>query len=153
MIRITTLTIASIIGIALLYFAYDYLHKLESCMCAQGMADEEHRADITKLKYIELLLLVIAIANLLLAFNRSLTPFLSTLFFFFMIVVYAIFVMNVVKLYRNMPSTCECALKWPRYYIYLQTLLMTLVLLTFFMAIFVFVYASRSMKIAGKGRK
>jgi hypothetical protein len=147
MIKITTFTVAVIIGIVLIYFAYDYLRKLENCMCAQGMfQSEDRKADITKLKYIELLLLVIALANFFFAFKNKLSPLLSTIFFFFMLAVYIIFIMNVVKLYNNMPSDCECAIQWPRYYIYLQSILMTLTLITFFVAIFVFVYASKVMK-------
>ncbi len=147
MMKITTFTVAIIIGIVLIYFAYDYLRKLEDCMCAQGMfQSEDRKADITKLKYIELLLLVIALANFLFAFKNKLSPLLSTIFFFFMLAIYIVFVMNVVKLYNNMPPDCECALQWPRYYIYIQSILMTLTLITFFVAIFVFVYASKVMK-------
>ncbi len=145
--KITTFTVAIIIGIVLIYFAYDYLRKLEDCMCAQGMfQSEDRKADITKLKYIELLLLVIALANFLFAFKNKLSPLLSAIFFFFMLAIYIVFVMNVVKLYNNMPADCECALQWPRYYIYIQSILMTLTLITFFVAIFVFVYASKVMK-------
>jgi hypothetical protein len=147
MMKITTFTVALIIGIVLIYFAYDYLRKLEDCMCAQGMfQSEDRRADITKLKYIELLLLVIALANFFFAFKNKLTPLLSTIFFFFMIIVYIMFIMNVVKLYNNIPTDCECAIQWPRYYIYLQSILMTFVLITFFIAIFLFVYGAKVMK-------
>ncbi len=133
---------ASIIGIILLYFAYTYLVKLESCLCAQGLVkSEENKANITHLKYIELFLLVVAILNLLFAFKKRLTPMISTIFFFIIIVLYIIFVLNVMKLYNNIPADCECALQWPRYFIYLQSLLYTLTLLLIFVGIFMFVYS------------
>ncbi len=132
---------ASIIGIVLLYFAYTYLVKLESCLCAQGLTNvEENKAHITHLKYIELVLLIVALLNLFFAFKRKLSPLLSTIFFFIIIVLYGVFILNVFKLFRNMPADCECALQWPRYFIYLQSLLYTITLLLIFVSIFIFVY-------------
>jgi hypothetical protein len=146
------LSVPVIIGALLIYFAYDYLRKLEECMCAQGkVLSEEHKANIHYLKQIELLLLILLFVNLLFAFQSRLTPLLSTLFFFAILVVYAVFVKNVYQLYQNLPSDCDCALKWPRFYIYLQAILMTLVLLTFVMAILLMVYSSQRMVL--KGRK
>ncbi len=138
---------ASIIGIVLLYFAYTYLVKLEDCLCAQGLSKSgENKANITHLKYIELFLLVVALLNLFFAFKKRLTPLLSTIFFVVTIILYVIFVMNVYKLYRNMPSDCECALQWPRYYIYLQSLLYSITLLLIFVSIFVFFYISSKVR-------
>ncbi len=132
---------ASIIGIVLLYFAYTYLVKLENCLCAQGLTNvEENKANITHLKYIELVLLVVALLNLFFAFKRKLSPLLSTIFFFIIIILYSIFILNVFKLFKNMPADCECALQWPRYFIYLQSLLYTITLLLIFVSIFIFVY-------------
>lgn len=133
---------ASIIGIVLLYFAYIYLIKLEDCLCVQGLAkSEENKANITHLKYIEFVLLVVALLNLLFAFKKQLTPMSSTIFFFIIITLYIIFVYNIIKLYNNMPLDCECALQWPRYFIYLQTLLYLLTLIFIFVGIFMFVYS------------
>ncbi len=132
---------ASIIGIVLLYFAYTYLVKLENCLCAQGLTNvEENKSNITHLKYIELVLLIVALLNLFFAFKRKLSPLLSTIFFFIIIILYSIFILNVFKLFKNMPADCECALQWPRYFIYLQSLLYTITLLLIFVSIFIFVY-------------
>lgn len=134
---------ASIIGIVLICFAYMYLVKLEDCLCAQGLSKaEENKANITHLKYIELFLFVVALLNLFFAFKKRLTPLLSTIFFIIVIILYIIFVMNVYKLYNNMPSDCECALQWPRYYIYVQSLLYSITLLLIFVSIFIFFYIS-----------
>ncbi len=132
---------ASIIGIILLYFAYTYLVKLEDCLCVQGLSkSDENKANITHLKYIELFLLVVALLNLLFAFKKKLTPLLSTFFFIIIIILYIIFVYNVIKLYRNIPADCECALQWPRYYIYFQALLYSIILLLVFIIIFMIIY-------------
>ncbi len=132
---------ASIIGIILLYFAYTYLVKLETCLCAQGLTNvEENKSNITHLKYIELVLLIVALLNLFFAFKRKLSPLLSTIFFFIIIMLYGVFVLNVFKLFRNMPADCECALQWPRYFIYLQSILYTITLLLVFVSIFIFMY-------------
>ncbi len=139
------LLVFSIIGLILLYFAYNYLVKLESCLCAQGLATEDNKANISYLKYIELLLLVIGLLNLFFAFKKLLTPLLSTIYFVIIIVLYVIFVLNVYKLYKNMPSDCECALKWPRYYIYLQTIVFTFTLLIIFLSILLVIYNSQRM--------
>ncbi len=145
--KTTASIIGSIIGIALLYFAYDYLRKLEDCMCAQGVANaEENKADIQKLKYIELLLLVIAILNLIFSLNTVFSPLIATFFTIAIVVIYVFFVMNVYRLYRNMPSDCECALKWPRYYLYIQALLMTMVLIVIFIMIFTIFYVAHKTK-------
>ncbi len=137
---------ASLIGIVLLYFAYVYLVKLESCLCVQGLATDSAKANITHLKYIELVLLVVALLNLFFAFKRKLSPLLSTIFFFIIMVLYIVFVMNVYKLYKNIPADCECALQWPRYFIYLQSLLYTITLLLVFVSIFMIIYSASQMK-------
>ncbi len=131
---------SSIIGMVLLAFAYYYLVKLDDCLCTQGLATEGNQANITHLKYIELFLLVIALLNFFFAFKKMLSPLLSILFFIVIIVLYAIFVMNVIKLYRNIPNDCECALQWPRYFIYIQSLLYSITLLLIFVGIFMSVY-------------
>ncbi len=132
--------IASIIGMVLLAFAYYYLVKLENCLCTQGLATEGNQANLIHLKYIELFLLIVALLNFFFAFKKKLSPLLSTLFFIVIIVLYIVFVMNVIKLYRNIPADCECALQWPRYFIYIQSLLYSITLLLIFVGIFMMVY-------------
>ncbi len=132
---------ASIIGIVLLAFAYIYLVKLEDCLCVQGLAKvESQQANIKYLKYIELILLVLAFVNLFFAYKKRLTPMISTIFFVLIIIMYIVFVMNVYKLYNNIPADCECALQWPRYYIYFQSILYTLTLLIIFISLFLTIY-------------
>lgn len=138
----TVAIVSFIIVIILLYFAYDYLNKLESCMCAQGYSVNQIKANIRHLKYIEMFLIILATLNFFFAFRENLSPMISTIFFFVMIGVYVYFVMNVYNLYKNMPNDCGCALKWPRYFLYIQTLLYTFALLTFFVSIFVIVNIS-----------
>ncbi len=156
--KVPSFIISALVGVILIGFAIHYLQKLEECLCAQGKAvSEEQKANLQHLKRIEILLLILLFANLLFAFQSRLTPLLSTLFFFVIVAVYVIFVMNVYKLYQSMPSDCECALKWPRFYIYLQALIMTAILLTFVVAILLMVY-SAALKTTGlslkvKGRK
>ncbi len=136
----------SLVGIVLLTFAYYYLIKLEDCLCVQGLDTKGNKSNITYLKYIELFLLVVALLNFFFAFKRKLSPLLSTLFFIIIILLYVVFVMNVVKLYNNMPADCECALQWPRYFIYLQSLLYSITLLLLFIGIFIIVYKKRYIK-------
>jgi hypothetical protein len=156
--KVPSFIISTLVGVILIGFAIHYLQKLEECLCAQGKAVlEEQKANLQHLKRIEILLLILLFTNSLFAFQSRLTPLLSTLFFFVILAVYVIFVMNVYKLYQSMPSDCECALKWPRFYIYLQALIMTAVLITFVVAILLMVYSAASKK-AGlllkvKGRK
>lgn len=141
-IKIKISVIASIIGIVLLAYAYFYLVKLEDCLCVQGLA-KGNQANLIHLKYIELFLLVIALLNFFFAFKKKLSPLLSTIFFIIIIILYIVFVMNVVKLYNNMPADCECALQWPRYFIYIQSLLYSITLLLIFIGIFITVYKKR----------
>jgi hypothetical protein len=154
--KVASFTISVIVGVVLIAFAIHYLQKLEECLCAQGKAvSAEQKANLQHLKRIEILLLILLFANLLFAFRSRLTPFLTTLFVFVILAVYALFVMNVYKLYNSMPSDCECALKWPRFYIYFQAIMMSVVLLTFVIAIFLIFYFSskRVASLKVKGRK
>ena len=139
-IKIKISVIASIIGIVLLAYAYFYLVKLEDCLCVQGLVSEDNKARIDYLKYIELFLLIVALLNLFFSFKKRLSPLLSTLFFIIIITLYIIFIYNVHKLYNSIPADCECALQWPRYVIYVQTLLYSLTLLLIFVGIFMNIY-------------
>ena len=155
--KVPSFIISALVGVILIGFAIHYLQKLEECLCAQVKAvSEEQKANLQHLKRIEILLLILLFANLLFAFQSRLTPLLSTLFFFVILAVYVIFVMNVYKLYQSMPSDCECALKWPRFYIYLQALIMTAILLTFVVSIILIYYTTfktTGVSLKVKGRK
>lgn len=127
--------IAFLISLIVLYFAYDYLVKLEDCVCAQQLGVVS-QADIKKLKYIELFMIVLLFLNYFIAFQKRLSIGIATLFTLLMIAVYVYFVVHVHRLYMNMPDTCDCSMKFPRYILYVQAILMSLALL---MWVFVFI--------------
>jgi hypothetical protein len=119
------LIIISLIILGLLYATYHYLTKLESCACVNG-TEKENIADLQKLRYIELFFIainVIGLINLFIGYqmnNSTLIKYGSLVYTILIIVIYVYLVMHVLRLYKNMPSNCECALQWPRYYLYLQ---------------------------------
>ncbi len=137
----------SLIILALLGATYHYLTKLESCACVHGQ-EKVSVADIQKLRYIELFFIAIAVIGLINIFvgyqlqNKTLVSILSVVYSLILIVIYVFLVMHVLRLYKNMPNDCECALKWPRYYLYLQAftsaIALFFMLLTIIISIFVF---------------
>ncbi len=135
--------IFTIIMLALLYYTYHYLVKLENCVCIHGNATGEERADLQKLRYIELFFIAVAVLGLVALYffkydmnQLAMKSILGIAYIILLLVIYVYLVSNVLKLYRNMPSSCECAIQWPRYYLYLQGFLASIVL---FMYAFVIV--------------
>ncbi len=132
----TTLTIISLIVLGLLGATYHYLTKLESCACVNG-TEKENVADLQKLRYIELFFIainIIGLINIYVAYqinNKTLMYYGSLIYGILIIIIYVYLVMHVLRLYKNMPNDCECALKWPRYYLYLQAFIASISL--FFM--------------------
>ncbi len=141
------MVIFSLIILGLLAATYHYLTKLESCACVHGQ-EKVSVADIQKLRYIELFFIAVAVFGLINIFvgyqlqNKMLVSILSVVYSFVLIVIYVFLVMHVLRLYKNMPNDCECALKWPRYYLYLQAftsaLALFFMLLALIISIFVF---------------
>ena len=137
----------SLIILALLGATYHYLTKLESCACVHGQ-EKVSVADIQKLRYIELFFIAVAIIGLINIFigyqleNKMLVSILSVLYSLILVVIYVFLVIHVLRLYKNMPNDCECALKWPRYYLYLQAFISSIalffILFVFIISIFIF---------------
>jgi hypothetical protein len=149
--------IFSIIALILLYYTYYYLVKLESCICVHGNASGENRADLQKLRYIELFFIVIAllglIAMLFIKYDMNQLPYkvvFGGIYIIILLVVYVYLVTNVLKLYRNIPSDCKCALEWPRYYLYLQAWLASIVLFLYAFVIILGLVVLLYMSMLGK---
>jgi hypothetical protein len=125
--------ITSVIGIVILYFAYQYLVHLESCLCAQASADGKAQADLKMLKYVELFLIVILVLGILGIYGKVLSSSLlvAMIMGIAIIAVYIIVMIHVYRLYNNMPADCECAIKWPRYVLYVQWVMYTLAVISF----------------------
>ncbi len=144
----TTMTIISLIVLGLLGATYHYLTKLESCACVNGN-EKENVVDLQKLRYIELFFIainIIGLINLYIGYqmkNETLIKYGSFVYGILIIIIYVYLVMHVLRLYKNMPSNCECALQWPRYYLYLQAFLasITLFFMLFMIIISIFVFA------------
>ena len=142
------MTIFSLIILGLLVATYHYLTKLESCACVNGN-EKVNVADLKKLRYIELFFIainVIGLINLYIGYqmnNSTLMKYGSLVYGILIIVIYVYLVMHVLRLYKNMPPNCECALQWPRYYLYLQAFLasITLFFMLFAILISIFVFA------------
>ena len=142
------MTIFSLIVLGLLVATYHYLTKLESCACVNG-SEKVNVADLQKLRYIELFFIVvnvIGLINLYIGYqinNQTLMKYGSFVYGILIIVIYVYLVMHVLRLYKNMPNDCECALKWPRYYLYVQAFLasITLFFMLFAIIVSIFVFA------------
>ncbi len=142
------MTIFSLIVLGLLASTYHYLTKLESCACVNG-TEKITVADLQKLRYIELFFIainVIGLINLYIGYqinNKALMYYGSIIYGILIIIIYVYLVIHVLRLHKNMPNDCECALKWPRYYLYLQAFLasITLFFMLFAIIISLFVFA------------
>ncbi len=143
------MTIFSLIILGLLGSTYHYLTKLESCACVNG-SEKVTVADLQKLRYIELFFIavnVIGLINLYIGYqinNKALMYYGSIIYGILIIAIYIYLVMHVLRLYKNMPNDCECALKWPRYYLYLQAFIASITLFFMLFAIIfsIFVFAT-----------
>jgi hypothetical protein len=142
------MTIFSLIVLGLLVATYHYLTKLESCACVHG-TNQENVADLQKLRYIELFFIVVNVIGLINLYvgyqmkNEALIKYGSFVYGILIILIYVYLVMHVLRLYKNMPNDCECALKWPRYYLYLQAFFasITLFFMLFAIIVSIFVFA------------
>ncbi len=143
------MTIFSVIILGLLGATYHYLTKLESCACVNG-SEKVTVADLQKLRYIELFFIainVIGLINIYVGYqmnNKAFMYYGSIIYGILIIAIYIYLVMHVLRLYKNMPNDCECALKWPRYYLYLQAFLasITLFFILFFMITLIIGFAT-----------
>lgn len=128
--------IISSISIFLLYSAYAYLRDSTSCKCIQ---DKRYPA---RLKNLELIILSFNIIALTFAFIGSEFNVLHILAksgislytigmiaALIMVSFYSYFVYNVYNFRQTTTHDCKCADKWPRIFIYLQAILITLMLI------------------------
>ncbi len=142
-----TQLITILITLALLVATYFYLTKLESCVCVNGV-ETKYVADIKKLRYIEIFFIIVAIISLLNVYfvyklqNKSLLLALSSIYFIILVIIDIYLLLHVLRLYKNMPNDCECALKWPRYYLYLQAFFAAISLFFIFLSFLVLILAS-----------
>ncbi len=130
-----TRTFITIVVVVLLYYVYLYLTKLESCVCVHGGASGENKADLQKLRYIELLFIALNVIGLVLLWCCSYDigqlvskGIGSVIYLIIILVIYVYLVSNVLKLYKNMPNNCECAVQWPRYFLYIQAFVASILL-------------------------
>ena len=128
------MSLYSIITIVILYFAYSYLDGLKTCSCASDLY-------ATRLKNLESILLGLNVIIFCFAILSSFHLFnaldkikqhilkIAMLGGITMLIYYAFFVYSGYGFWKNLPAKCECADKWPKYYIYLQTIVYFVILL------------------------
>jgi hypothetical protein len=126
--------LSSIVSIVILYFVYAYLTGLKTCSCANDVY-------VTRLKYLESILLGLNVIMLCFAILGSFHLFnaldsiikhilkIVMLGGITMLVYYSYFVYNGYSFWNTLPSKCACADKWPKYYIYLQSIIYFLIVL------------------------
>lgn len=112
----------TMIVIFLLYYVYKYLNELENVECAI-----RYRKDIETLKIQEMFLIILNVFTLLVSiFDIKITEKLSLwvmiLLFMFNMIFLLVFIINVYKLYNKMPKNCDKFNKYPRYILYVQSL-------------------------------
>jgi hypothetical protein len=115
-------------------FTYYYLFKLNSCTCAQSLGTTT-LANIKYLEYIFLFFIVVSIINLLYVFGVKSPSILfinyAMVYALILLVIHIILIVHTYRLYRNMPESCDCAIQWPRYYLYLTTIIASINVLLF----------------------
>ncbi len=107
-------------------FTYLYIRKLNTCGCTQSL-NVTTQSNIQYLEYIFLFFILISIINILYIFNMKSPSYLfinyAIIYTLVLLFVHILLILHTYRLYKNMPNDCECALKWPRYYLYLTALL------------------------------
>lgn len=128
------LWIFSVITIVILYYAYVYLKDLKTCGCAQSIY-------VDRLKILEEFLLGFNVLNFIMVIFGSLQIFKTInnykehimkfimLFGIGMLLFHIYFVYTTYKFSTNIKPDCLCADTWEKYYIYLQSGLMVLIVL------------------------
>ena len=128
------LWILNVITIVLLYYAYVYLKNLKNCDCAQSIY-------VRRLKILEQFLLGFNVFNFIMVIFGSLQIFKTInnykehimkfimLFGIGMFIFHIYFVYTTYKFSENIKPNCLCADTWEKYYIYLQSGVMALIVL------------------------
>ena len=127
--------LSSLIGIILLYFAYAYLKNLKTCNCVNSTYT-------MRLKNMEVVFLVInSIFFLFSIFGSlhilgSLEKIKNHIFKLIMLggitmlLFYSYFVYTGYQFWNTMQDNCKCASGWQKYYIYAQTMVLFLIILS-----------------------
>ena len=126
--------IVSILSIVILYFVYAYLSGLKTCKCANDLY-------VTRLKNLEAILLglnvimfcfsILSSFHLFNALDKIKQHILKIVMLggITMLIYYSYFVYNGYEFWNTLPDKCDCADKWQKYYIYLQSIIYFLVIL------------------------
>lgn len=115
-----------IIILILQIITYYYIRKLNSCDCAQALGKTD-KANIQYLEYIFLFFIIVSIINILYIFGVKSPSYLfmnyAMIYTILLVIIHVFLIVHTYRLYRNMPNDCDCALKWPRYYLYVTTII------------------------------
>jgi hypothetical protein len=122
---------SNIFTIVILYFVYGYLAGLKNCDCVQ-------LTYVNKLKYIELFFLLTNVFTLLfgafsitfLHFNKKMLMKVYSAIAFVMLAIYCYFAYNTYYFSSTMGNQCVCADKWQKYFIYGQSTVTAVILLS-----------------------
>ena len=125
---------ASVVTIIILYFVYTYLRGLTTCECANDTY-------VTRLKNLEAILLGLNVLmfcftllgnfnlfNTLVKFKQHILKIIM-LGGITMLLFYSYFVYNGYQFWNTLKDKCDCADKWQKYYIYLQSFFFFLTIL------------------------
>ena len=144
------------LGIVILLFVYMYLERLKTCKCVKDVY-------VTRLKYLEGFMIVTSVIIFIFATltshhyinlfksHASIILKLFVLYIIIMILLQAYFVYNAYKFSSTMEKPCDCADKWPKYYIYLQSIMAVITVL--FSTIFAVIVITKKIPINDIGEK
>lgn len=130
------LPLIAIVLLIIQIFTYQYLVKLNECLCAQSLQKTE-MANLKYLQYVVLFFIVVNVTGIMTSLIKNPGPnetlptgliYVAILYFVLLTIVSITLILQTYRLYRNMPETCECAVKWPRYYLYILALISILAL-------------------------
>jgi hypothetical protein len=132
-----------IIILILQIITYYYIRKLNSCDCSQALGKTD-KANIQYLEYIFIFFIIVSIINILYIFGVKSPSYLfinyAMIYTILLVIIHALLIVHTYRLYRNMPNDCECALKWPRYYLYFTTLIASINVFLYIVFIITFIY-------------
>jgi hypothetical protein len=119
--------ILSFVILYFLYYAYNYTKSLEHCECVSAL-----KHNIDSIKNIEFILIIINIIGIILNISVHLfkfsifkyaTTFIPLIWFYmiFMVFMIVIFVYNVYVFGANLSTNCDCANKWQKDILFIQS--------------------------------
>lgn len=142
-------TILSLISLGILLKIYDYLNKLEDCDCYNdAIAYNNLKINIDLLKAYQIFEMFLVFIFIVILFcgssmksnkNGFSMTFLSTSVILLLTFVTGYISYNVFLVYSISKTKCECVDKWQKYFLYVQGIMNSVVLLRlFFLMLFVF---------------